>query len=284
MTPSRLRIAADPDQVARGIVNAIAGAPVAFWRGSGLRIELALFRGAALGDPGNIASLTARVKASQTETATLMSKTIVGGDLDLTLTLEQWKADTAEHAVLEFAPEESNLPLADKALRKLWLVVVATLDDGQVVTLAAGQITCHEPNTEAGDPPDDYPPPIILPGPQGEPGNSLPASLVAAVVLGSNCFIHINGDGQAEKADAVQGKEAHGFTPQAIAQGVTFEAWKLGAYNGFSGLTPGAAYWLGTAGQPTATAPTLPSLICQRLGTAVAANILSVDIETPITL
>jgi hypothetical protein len=282
MHPTRLRIAADPSR--QGIVNAVPQAINGWWRGTALRVEFTVMHDGAVSDAGNLASVSCNVKATQTETALLMGKTIFAADIDTLVTLDGWRSGTAQHGVISFAAEETAVPLLGKARRSLWLALVATLTDDSVVTLAAGMVECLEPNVEADDPPPDYPAPIILPGPQGPEGNSKPIPLVAAVALSSNSFVHINAAGTAEKADAVEGKPAHGFTPAAVLQGNAFTAHRVGAYNGFSGITPGAPYWLGTNGLPPATVPASPSLVSQRLGTGSAADTISVDIEPEITL
>lgn len=288
MQPSRLRIACDPTAVDRGIINDLPQGSASWWRGCALRVEFALVLGGiAMGDAGNLSSVSCRVKASQTETATLMSKTIFSGDINNLVTLDAWKAGTGQQGVIAFDADETALPLGGKARKSFWMVLVATLEDDSVITLAAGQVTCREPNAEAMDPPPDYPAPIILPGPQGQPGadgNSLPIPLVAAVALGSNTFVHIKSDGTAERADASTGKAAHGFTPSAVLQGNAFPAYRVGAYNGFSGLTPSALYWLGTNGQPTSDPPNGSSSISQLIGVGVAAGTLSVDIHPEIIL
>ena len=169
MTPTRIRIAGDADKVGQGFVNlAEANAANAFWRGNALRVEFAVLAAQVIGDIGNIASVSCRVKPSQAVNDTLMSKTIFPVDLNDALTLDDWKAGTDQHGVIEFTGTETNIALGGKARLRVWVVLVATLDDDSVVTLAAGQVNCIEPNDEAGDPPPGYPDPIILPGPQGD--------------------------------------------------------------------------------------------------------------------
>lgn len=169
MLANRLRIAADPEKVATGILNAAKDGKPCFWRGSELRVEFAVFDGAALDDIANIADVTCRVKDSQTGTTLLMEKTVYDSDLDPDTTLDTWKAETAQHGAFVFSGEETNLVM-DKAYVEVWMVIVATLTDGQPLVLAAGKVTCHDANFEAGDTPPEYPPAVTLAGPRGYKG------------------------------------------------------------------------------------------------------------------
>lgn len=173
MILNRIALAADPERVGQGILNMIGSVTPAFWRGSDLQVDFAAFDTAAgvLRNISAIASVTLRVKAGQTQTDELMSKTIYAADLNPDLTLEQWKDGSSQHGSFSFLGSETNLNLASKAGLRLWMVLVATLTSGaEPVVLAAGWCQCQEANHEAGDPPSGYPDPIILPGPAGPPG------------------------------------------------------------------------------------------------------------------
>lgn len=169
MLANRLRIAADPEKVSAGILNtAKAGAPD-FWRGSEWRVEFALFDCEALDSISSIASVVCRVKDSQTGSVLLMEKTLFADDLNGSLTLEQWQEESAQHGAFVFSGAESNLVM-DRASLDAWLVIVATLTDGEPLVLAAGKITCHEANFASSDTPPEYPPAVVHQGPQGDKG------------------------------------------------------------------------------------------------------------------
>lgn len=100
-----------------------------------------------------------------------------------------------------------------------------------------------------------------------------------AIAAGDIVHIHDSSGAKVRKADATtSGKPAVGFAQSAIANGasgtVTFE----GVLTGLSGLTIGAAYYLGTtAGTITATPPTGSGNIVQKIGTAISATELSFE-------
>lgn len=81
----------------------------------------------------------------------------------------------------------------------------------------------------------------------------------------------------ARKADATNpAKFANGFVLAAVLVGATGSVYGLSSINNaVAGLTPGAAYWLSNAtpGGIVTPAPTyLAGQICQKIGTATAAN------------
>lgn len=111
-----------------------------------------------------------------------------------------------------------------------------------------------------------------------------PIPCTAGAALSSNTLVHINGAGNAVKADAVLGLPAHAFTRVAVPNGDSFDAYQIGSFNGMAGLTPGQDYWLGTNGNVTSIPPTAPSTLNQKVGTASAADRLSLSIELAVEL
>ena len=82
LTNQRLRLAVDTAQM--GAINdVITGASPMFWNGVDLQFELAFFRGAALADITNLASITIDLKTSLDKTSLpLMSATLSSGSFD----------------------------------------------------------------------------------------------------------------------------------------------------------------------------------------------------------
>src|SRR5258708_31662929 len=104
LTNQRLRLAVDTAQM--GAINdVITGASPMFWNGVDLQFELAFFRGAALADITNLASITIDLKTSLDKTSLpLMSATLSSGGFDSDLLLADWNAgDQADcHALITF--------------------------------------------------------------------------------------------------------------------------------------------------------------------------------------
>jgi hypothetical protein len=88
------------------------------------------------------------------------------------------------------------------------------------------------------------------------------------------------------KADASNGREAHGFVLAATTSPAVATMYKEGTNSGFAGLTPGAAYYLSaaTAGGAVLVPPTVAGQISQRLGEALTATEIDCNIQRKITL
>src|SRR5258708_8643267 len=147
LTNQRLRLAVDTAQM--GAINdAITGASPMFWNGVDLQFELAFFRGAALADISNLASITIDIKQSLDKTSlSLMSATLSSGSFDSDLLLADWQAgDQADcHALITFTHGQANLFLADDA-DPFWLVISALTGDSPAhrVVLGATPLTVQE--------------------------------------------------------------------------------------------------------------------------------------------
>lgn len=110
------------------------------------------------------------------------------------------------------------------------------------------------------------------------------ASKVAGEALSAGDFVHIDGTGQLVKADATNGRPAHGFIKEAIANGATGVVNYEGTNAALSSLTPGARYYLDAAGAVTATPKTASGEIHQFLGTACTASELTTEIADCISI
>jgi hypothetical protein len=120
------------------------GRKIFFWRGSDLRLELALFHGGQLETMDDISAVGVEMRAMGPDDAPpdgslppLVSQEI--GDIDGTVTLEEWTQGTGQQVVANFSHGETGVPAGD-----LWLVVWARTVDDQIVTYAAGRITAVE--------------------------------------------------------------------------------------------------------------------------------------------
>ncbi len=86
-------------------------------------------------------------------------------------------------------------------------------------------------------------------------------------------------------ADNSNGREAHGFVKEAVTSGSNATVFFEGANDVLTGLTPGARYYLDTAGGATSTAPSAPAAtISQYVGIAVSATAINTDIDDCIGL
>ena len=93
------------------------------------------------------------------------------------------------------------------------------------------------------------------------------------------------GTATVRKADASNVRRAHGFVKDAVTSGANATVYLEGTITGKTGLTPGAAVYLGTtAGSLTATAPATAGQIVQEVGAAVSATEVTFEPQSPITL
>lgn len=94
----------------------------------------------------------------------------------------------------------------------------------------------------------------------------------------------------ARKADNSNGREAWGYVEAAVTSPANATVKRLNTVNGSrTGLTPGAAYWLGTAGGVItaaldATDVANANKVCQYLGRAKSATELVTVEEAPVVL
>lgn len=108
---------------------------------------------------------------------------------------------------------------------------------------------------------------------------------VASEDLVAGNYVNIWNDAGVSKvrlADFSNGREAHGFVRAATPSGANATVYFEGPNLDLAGLTPGARYYLNSAGSPTPTPKTTG--IHQFLGVAVDANTINTDIEDFIQL
>lgn len=103
----------------------------------------------------------------------------------------------------------------------------------------------------------------------------------AGEALSAYDLVYINGSGEVMKAIATaKSTSAIGVVITTVESAATATIYKFGTIVG-SGYTPGTEFFLSasTAGQATATAPTGAGNIIQKIGTAVSATQVSLDID-----
>lgn len=98
--------------------------------------------------------------------------------------------------------------------------------------------------------------------------------------------IHNSGGARVRKADASNGRVAHGFVLSAITSGASGAVYLEGSNTGLSGLTPGDRLYLSgsSAGTATSTAPSTSGHYVQPLGVAVSATAMAFEAEDYIVL
>jgi len=138
---SRVRLRCDGERFSSAIDAATGNIP-AHWRGTNLRVEIGAFYAGQLVDVGLYDAVTVEVRAASRTGDVLMSKTT--GNLNNNLTVEEWDAGTAQHAVLEFLAAETSLNLGGQTQKEFWIVVSALGNGGEQVTLGAGKFVQHE--------------------------------------------------------------------------------------------------------------------------------------------
>lgn len=97
--------------------------------------------------------------------------------------------------------------------------------------------------------------------------------------------VHNSSGARVRKADAsTAGKEAHGFVLAAVMSGQNAVVYFEGSNGQVTGLTAGVQYLSTTPGLSTHTPPSASGNVVQRVGLAVAADMLNFDNSTPIVL
>lgn len=113
------------------------------------------------------------------------------------------------------------------------------------------------------------------------------ASIQASENLAAGDFVNIhNSSGaRARKADASNGREAHGFVLSAVTSGNPATVYFEGQNTGVVSATPGVVYLsASTAGSFTSTAPSSAGQTVQRLGVAVSSTAINFEGAQPILL
>lgn len=107
--------------------------------------------------------------------------------------------------------------------------------------------------------------------------------------LSSGELVNIWNDGgtrKARKADASNGRRAHGFVLAGTTSPNNATIYFSGDITGLTSLTPGNPMYLSgtTAGAATATAPSTAGQISQEIGIAISATAITFEAQQPITL
>lgn len=117
---------------------------------------------------------------------------------------------------------------------------------------------------------------------------AITGTATADEALAARNLIYIKANGNCARADSTaEGKEAVAFVLAAVASGAAATFSMIGSLiPGFTGLTPGAPYYLGTAGAIVnlAGAPTTAGNVLMKVGTAISTTTLLFAPEAPITL
>lgn len=115
-------------------------------------------------------------------------------------------------------------------------------------------------------------------------------SIEASQNLDAGDFVNIwedAGTAKVRKAEASDiGLKAHGYVLEAVTSGSNALVYTDYFNDQLSGLTPGVTYFLSQSapGELTATAPSDTDEVVQRVGVAVSATRLDVEISQPIVL
>lgn len=107
--------------------------------------------------------------------------------------------------------------------------------------------------------------------------------------LSAGELVNIWNDGgtrKARKADASNGRRAHGFVLAGTTSPNNATIYFSGDITGLTSLTPGNPMYLSgtTAGAATATAPSTAGQISQEIGIAISATAITFEAQQPITL
>lgn len=112
-------------------------------------------------------------------------------------------------------------------------------------------------------------------------------NIEAGEALDAGDFVNIFDDGgtiKVRKADNSNDRRADGFVLSAVTLGANAEVYFEGTNTALSGLSGGSRYYLGTAGDITATPPSTSGTICQFLGKPSSATEMNVEIDDEIVI
>ena len=113
-------------------------------------------------------------------------------------------------------------------------------------------------------------------------------NFTASEAIGIREVVYVTGAGQIAKAqaDAPATAKAFGFAPAAISNGASGAVRYNTTLSGFAGLTPGLPVFLSATvdGAITQTAPVAQGQYVVRLGMAISASEIEINIEPPILL
>ncbi|MEQ1842080.1 MAG: hypothetical protein ABL994_16870, partial [Verrucomicrobiales bacterium] len=120
-------------------------------------------------------------------------------------------------------------------------------------------------------------------GPAGPPGAGVEVeSYVAAAHIGGHRAVALNSSGQIILATASGEIPAIGMIRDAVISGASVTVYRSAKVGGFSGLTPGATYYLSDIGAAVLTPPA--GGVLQVLGVAGSATELLLDPGEPVAI
>ena len=159
LTNDRLRLKIDvarkagPLDVLRA-ASAAEGATPRLWHSSDCRLEIGVFLNGVWVTPTGWASLTVQIKAASGGQAPLGDATVLATasttTFDATADATTWADLSKQVAAVEFTAAQMNF---SRSATGHWLVVVATLTSGKIVTLAAGPLEVLEDGYTPGGTP-----------------------------------------------------------------------------------------------------------------------------------
>ncbi len=117
----------------------------------------------------------------------------------------------------------------------------------------------------------------------------LAKSIVSSENLAARDMVNVYNDAgtlKVRKADANNAMPAHGYVTAAVVSPAAGDVFfDVGIISGFTGLTPGARYYLSeTAGEVTLTPPSTAASLVQFIGVALSATELEFDPKDHIVL
>lgn len=92
------------------------------------------------------------------------------------------------------------------------------------------------------------------------------------------------GTATARKADASNGRKAHGFVLASTTSPANANVFLEGTITGLTSLTIGANMYLSTVGAASATAPSTSGHISQEIGVAISATEITFEPQRTVTL
>lgn len=112
------------------------------------------------------------------------------------------------------------------------------------------------------------------------------ASVQASENLAAGDFVNVHNSSGARvrKADASNGREAHGFVLASVTSGNNATVFFEGQNTGVTGATPGVIFLATTAGLFSSTAPSAAGQTVQRLGVAVSGTAINFEGSQPVLL
>jgi hypothetical protein len=145
MKRNRVRVAIDTSKLDE-FVDVRSNTSPSAWRGAALNIEFAIFDGDVLDNVADYSSILVEVRDYDERTSQLlMSKAIAAADMNTALSLTEWNAGDAQHGVIKFLGQETNLDLLGRNQRDFWLVFSAVVDeDAEPITLGGTRFIMKE--------------------------------------------------------------------------------------------------------------------------------------------